>query len=141
MTYWDTFKAPNNPQLFAEHGFPPGDGGVSPEFVLDVTNSVLSPYGLPVWPIGDGSSKNSDEWKSFVSHARDLSMQSVSVWRHGITDENVWRVFKEMPPDLGSVEKPGLKKGRTARVVNTGFCLTLYSKLGEFRRRSLPDRQ
>jgi hypothetical protein len=128
MTYWDTFRAPDNPQLFAENGFPPGDGGVSPQFVLDVTSSVLSPYGLPVWPIGDGSSTNSDEWRSFVSHARDLSMQSVSVWRHGITDENVWKVLKEMPADLGSAEKPGLKKGRTARVVNTGLCLTLYSK-------------
>jgi hypothetical protein len=32
----------------------------------------------PVWPISDGSSKNSDEWK--CSYRCDLSMQSVSVW-------------------------------------------------------------
>lgn len=128
MAYWDTFKSPDNVDLFRANGFSPGDGGVTPEFVLDVSNSVLGPFGLPIYPAGDGTSSNTDDWTKFVLHARDLGMESVSVWRYGVTDERVWRLLKDMQRDLDSVETPGLKKGRAARVANTGICLTIYAK-------------
>jgi len=128
MAYWDTFNSPDNIDLFNANGFPPGESGISPEFVLDVTDSVLSPFGLPVLPAGDGASRNADDWKKFISHARDLGMESVSVWRYGVTDERVWTLLKDMQPDLDSRESPGLNKGHAARVANTGICLTIYAK-------------
>jgi hypothetical protein len=98
MTYWDTFNSPANWRLFTSHGFPPGERGVTPEYVLDVTREVLSPYGLPILPAGEGSPKNGDAWVNFVSHAYDLGMSSVSVWRYGTADQRVWPLLKDMGP-------------------------------------------
>lgn len=98
MTYWETFNSPANWRLFQQHGFPPGPFGVTPEYVLDVAKTVLSPYGLPIWPAGEGSPRNGDAWVNFVSHANGLGMRSVSVWRYGTADQRVWRLLKEMGP-------------------------------------------
>jgi len=126
MAYWDSFNSPDNVGLFREYGFPPDEAGVTPEFVLDVTHQTLSPYGLPIWPAGDGASRSDDAWSRFVSHAYDLGMGSVSVWRYGVTDERIWRLLKEMQP--GFAEAPGLRPGQGARIVNTGICLKVYAK-------------
>lgn len=90
LDYWETFASPQNVELFEEYGFPPGDGGVTPEFLLDVSATLLGPYGLPIYPVGQGASEDTGKWTRFLDHAGSLGMSSVSVWRHGVTAPGVY---------------------------------------------------
>lgn len=100
MAYWETYNSSDNIRLFRKHGFPPGDAGVTPEFVLDVSNQVLSPYGVPIWPAGQGTSMRDDSWARFVKKSYELGMESVSVWRYGVANGAVWPLLRNMAPRL-----------------------------------------
>ncbi|MDI6858096.1 MAG: twin-arginine translocation signal domain-containing protein [Dehalococcoidia bacterium] len=97
MVYWESFNTAENVRLFQQHGFPPGPEGVTPEFLLDVTQSVLGGYGLPIIPIGQGAS-TIEKWKRFVVRASQLGMSSVSAWRYGVTNPDVWMLLKYCKP-------------------------------------------
>jgi hypothetical protein len=97
MVYWESFNSAENVRLFQSHGFPPGPEGVTPEFVLDVSKSLLDKYGLPIAPIGQGAS-NHDAWVRFMVRAAQLGIGSVSVWRYGVTGGNVWQLLKYLKP-------------------------------------------
>ena len=119
QVYWETFNSPENRRRFQESGFPPPEQGVTPEFLLDVARTVLAPYRLPVLPAGQGASTNMDAWRGFMGRATALSMTPVSVWRHGVTGNDVWELLSGVAPS------PALAIGVTARVANTGSCLNV----------------
>ncbi len=127
MIYWETFNSPENVSRFQSSGFPPGPEGVTPEFLLDVSRSLLDKYGLPIVPIGQGASTNHDAWMRFVSHAYSLGMGSVSVWRYGVTGDDVWQLLKSVEPQSGLTWEttPTPSSGVSARVANTGSCLNV----------------
>lgn len=127
MIYWETFNSPENVSRFQSSGFPPGSEGVTPEFLLDVSRSLLNKYGSPIWPIGQGASRNHDAWIRFVTHAYALEMGSVSVWRYGVTADDVWQLLRDVEPQSGLTWEttPGLGIGVSARVANTGSCLNV----------------
>lgn len=97
MLYWDSFDSPANIEGYAASGWPPPGGVMSPEFLLDVTASVLQPYGLPVLPVGQGAS-GPDEFKRFADHAAAIGAPGVSVWRYGVTAAGVWPMLGPRSP-------------------------------------------
>ena len=98
LIYWESFATADNIEKFAASGSPPTGGAVTPEFLLNVTTTILQGYNLPIEPTGQGASRDMDAWRRFVDHASQLGMKSVSVWRHGVTDPQVWRLLKEKSP-------------------------------------------
>jgi hypothetical protein len=97
QTYWNVFDTEPNHRLLREFGFPTGPEGVTPEFMLDVTKSALAPLNRPIRPVGFGKA-DSASWQRFVSHSRYLGMSSVSVWRYGIANADVWPLLHQMAP-------------------------------------------
>jgi hypothetical protein len=127
MVYWETFNTPENVGLFQSYGFPPGPEGVTPEFLLDVSRSLLDKYGSPILPVGQGASTSREAWVRFVNRAYALGMGSLSVWRYGVTGDDVWQLLRyAQPPDLTWETTPGLSAGGGARVANTNSCLFVH---------------
>jgi hypothetical protein len=97
QAYWRTFNSPANYRLLTQHGFHVGEHGVTPELIVDVTDRTFRGYGLPIRPIGQGAASG-HEWERFVGHSYYRGMDAVSVWRHGVSNPEVWPVLKHMAP-------------------------------------------
>jgi LysM repeat protein len=98
--YWRTFNTPANHTRFAETGFPVPREGVTPEFLVHVSNSVLSKFGLPIVHVGQGATPDSSEWRRFIDGAYSTGANFVTVWRYGVTETDVWSLLREIPPKL-----------------------------------------
>jgi hypothetical protein len=141
MVYWESFNTQENMNGFYSSGYPTGPAGITPEFLLDVSRSLLSKYGLSIHPAGQGASTD-DAWVRFLSHVYQLNMGSVSVWRYGVSNTNVWPLLGANPPGKEiraptptptpvatrtrkptptRTPKPIFKSGDIVRIVNTGF--------------------
>lgn len=116
--YWETFDSSENRRRFQSSGFPVGQEGVTPEFLLEVSRGQLEDYGLPIRPVGQGASADSDAWRGFVDQTFALAMGGVSVWRYGVTSSDVWRLLKDVGP-------PRPSKGVSATVADTSSCLNV----------------
>jgi hypothetical protein len=127
QVYWETFNSSDNVQRFQSSGFPPGKDGVTPEFLLNVSRSLLGRYGRPIQPAGQGASRNTTAWTHFLSAARKQGISVVSAWRYGVTGGDVWRLLRDWPGQPGPTPTPtaGLSKGGNAIVANTGTCLNV----------------
>jgi len=98
LIYWETFSSAQNLEAFEASGFPTGDGGMTPEFLLDVATDLLGPYNLPLQPVGQGASPDPDAWARFLDYAAGLGMPDFSVWRHGVMDPGVWDLLEANSP-------------------------------------------
>jgi nucleoid-associated protein YgaU len=96
LIYWETFDSPGTRDGYAAAGYPP-PGEITPEFLLDITSRLLAPYGLPLMPVGQGTS-DATQWARFIGHATAAGMPEQSVWRHGVTSADVWPVLAERTP-------------------------------------------
>jgi hypothetical protein len=123
--YWETFDSSDNVQRFEASGFPPGKEGITPEFLLNVSRSLLGRYGHPIYPAGQGASRDMAAWNRFLNAARGVGTLTVSVWRYGVTGGDVWRLLSKWPWQPGPTPAAALSKGGSARVANTGSCLNL----------------
>ncbi len=130
QNYWRTFDTPANYARFTESGFPVGPGGMTPEFLIDVTNRTLSGYGLPITHVGQGATPEPEEWRRFIDGAYNGGSQIVTVWRFGVTNNGVFGVLKGIPPRMPVtpsgigvrgvyVVQPGDTLGAIARVNGT----------------------
>jgi len=97
LIYWQTFDSPGTRDGYAKSGYPPPEGEMTPEFVLDVAASVLSRYGLPLRPVGQGTS-DAAQWGRFLDHATANGMPEVSAWRYGVMPGDVWSLLSERTP-------------------------------------------
>lgn len=97
QSYWRTFNSPANYRLLSQHGYHVGEEGITPELIVDVCHRTFGHYNLPIRPIGQGAA-DAHEWRRFVAHAYSLSMDAVSVWRHGVANPEIWPVLREMAP-------------------------------------------
>ena len=127
MVYWESFNTSENVRYFESSGFPPGPGGICPEFLLDVSYSIFGGYKLPIYPVGQGASSY-DAWVRFMSRAYQLDMGAVSVWRYGVANQDIWPLLRYVQPrppvTWGEAPpSPGLAIGSRATVANTGSCL------------------
>jgi hypothetical protein len=115
LVYWESFNTEPNVNLFTSYDLPPGDAGVTPEFLLDVSAQLFQPYGLPIEPVGQGASPDTDAWRRFLDSAAALGMPDFSVWRHGVTDPAVRALLKGLTPaGFTYVVQPGDTLGAIA---------------------------
>ena len=98
LVYWVTFNTQPNIEAYEAYGWSPGPDGITPEFLLDVSVSLLEPHGLPIQPVGQGASGDMEAWTRFLDHASQLGMEDGSVWRHGVTEPGVWALLQERSP-------------------------------------------
>ncbi|MPZ50628.1 MAG: hypothetical protein GEU75_15240 [Dehalococcoidia bacterium] len=97
QTYWPLFDTRANHRLLRDWGFHVGDEGVTPELVLDVSREALAEFALPIKPIGLGTAEP-PSMQRFVSHAFELGMDAISVWRYGVSNPEMWPLLREMKP-------------------------------------------
>jgi hypothetical protein len=83
--YWDTFNNSGNYNGYRNAGFAIGAGGMTPEFLLDATFSLLDGYNRAIIPIGQGAAADPGTWPRFTRRAWELGWGAVSVWRYGVT--------------------------------------------------------
>jgi LysM repeat protein len=95
--YWGIFNPRTNRRRFLEAGFTVPPEGVTPEFLIGVSDSLLPEFGLPVHHVGQGSSQDPAEWDRFVETAFAGGTDFVSVWRYGITADEVMGVLRDKP--------------------------------------------
>ncbi len=95
--YWDTFDSGPNIDGYRRSGYPPPNG-MSPEFLLDATASVLAQYNRPILPVGQGAAADPATWPRFAHRAWALQMESISVWRYGVTPTQTLRYLGLNPP-------------------------------------------
>lgn len=120
--YWETFDTSGNWRRFESSGYPPDNQGVTPRFLLSVTHDLLRKYGLPILPAGQGASRDMAAWREFMDQASALGMKTLSVWRYGVTDIEVWRLLSGLGP------LPPLAPGVQAVVSNTLDCLNIRER-------------
>ncbi|MEX0801393.1 MAG: hypothetical protein WD379_09270 [Dehalococcoidia bacterium] len=102
LIYWETFSSEANLKLFSDYGWPTGAAGMTPEFLLDVSEGLLGEYGLPIWPVGQGASANMGAWQRFLDDAAKSGMPEASVWRYGVTNPGVYDVLDGQPAAAGA---------------------------------------
>jgi LysM repeat protein len=98
--YWRTFNTPPNYERFAQVGMPVPPEGITPEFLNDVSNSVLGSYGKALTPVGQGATADLSEWTRFLGHAFGQGVRVVSSWRYGVTERGVLGMLRDNPPRL-----------------------------------------
>ena len=98
--YWKTFNTQANFDRFAESGMPVPPGGITPEFLTDVSHAVLAPYEKALAPVGQGATTDLGEWNRFVDHAYGLGTQVVSAWRYGVVDRGIFGILRDRPPNI-----------------------------------------
>jgi hypothetical protein len=96
--YWSLFNSRSNYDRFAASGFPAPARGPTPEFLLDLSDSMLAGYGLPVMHVGPGNTPDQSEWQEFIDGAYGAGNEFVSVWRYGITEDAVFEALRNNPP-------------------------------------------
>ncbi|HLF78418.1 MAG TPA: LysM peptidoglycan-binding domain-containing protein [Dehalococcoidia bacterium] len=96
--YWRTFDTPANHRRFQESGYPVPAGGVTPEFLLAVSKVALAPLGKPLLQVGQGATPDKVEFKRFIDGTYGDGGDMVSVWRYGVTSEDVFQLLRAIPP-------------------------------------------
>jgi hypothetical protein len=96
--YWDTFDTPANISGYANSGFPPPDGRMTPEFLIDATFKLLAPYNREIIPVGQGAASDPSTWAPFAHEAWKEKAPFVSVWRYGVTLDQTFAYLGENPP-------------------------------------------
>jgi hypothetical protein len=92
QAYWSTFDSPANYRFLIEHGYTIGPEGVTPELMIDVCDETFSQFGLPVEPIGEAAA-GADQWRRFLAQSQSAGQKTVSIWRYGSADPEIWTVL------------------------------------------------
>jgi LysM repeat protein len=96
--YWRTFNTQANFDRYSQSGYPVGPEGVTPEFLIQTTEKVLAPFGLPISHTGQGATPDANEWNRFLDLAYGAGSSIVSVWRYGVTNADVFSLLRDRPP-------------------------------------------
>ena len=96
--YWETFDTPGNIDGYASSGYPPPGGKITPEFLLEATQSILKPYDRDIYPVGQGAAIDPTSWPRFAHRAWDLGMYVISDWRLSVTSAATLNYLAQNPP-------------------------------------------
>jgi LysM repeat protein len=96
--YWRTFNTQANYEKFAQSGMPVPPWGITPEFLVDVSNQLLAPYGKTLVPVGQGATDDMGEWHRFLDHAYATGIRVVSAWRYGVAGNGLFSLLRDRPP-------------------------------------------
>jgi LysM repeat protein len=106
QSYWRTFNTQANYEKFAQAGYPVPPEGITPEFLVTVTNKVLAPLGLPIRHVGQGATTDVNEFRRFMNVAQAGGSDTVSVWRYGVTGKDVFSLLRDLPPRRAAAPPP-----------------------------------
>jgi hypothetical protein len=98
QVYWDLFNDADHVRAYEYFGFPPPDGEITPEFLVDATHELLRPFDRWVLPIGYGAPDDASAWERFAARCRERELREVSVWRYGIATGDVLSSLANSPP-------------------------------------------
>jgi LysM repeat protein len=96
--YWKTFDTPANYEKYAAAGHQVPTGGITPEFLLSTTLAEYGGLGIPLHHTGQGATEDPNEWNRFADAAYALGADFLSVWRYGVTKDDVLAVLASKPP-------------------------------------------
>jgi hypothetical protein len=96
--YWDLFNDSDHANAYSYFGFAPPDEGITPEFLVDTTHELLRPFDRWILPIGFGAPDDPASWDLFMARCREREMSEVSVWRYGVTTNDVLTSLGSSPP-------------------------------------------
>jgi LysM repeat protein len=116
--YWRTFNTPANHRRFAESGYPVPPDGVTPEFLLNVSKAALAPLGKPLLQVGQGATDEQGEFKRFIDGAYGHGGDMVTVWRYGVTSDDVFRLLRATPPRRPAPPARAVAAGGVYKVVS-----------------------
>jgi LysM repeat protein len=95
--YWRTFDTQANYDKFAQSGFPVPAGGVTPEFLTDLSNTFLAPFNRAWAPVGQGNTSDLTEWNRFIDRSYDAGVTVVSAWRYGVSARGLFSLLRDKP--------------------------------------------
>jgi hypothetical protein len=98
QSYWKLFDTEANLEHIRRWGYEPGPDGFTPELMLDVTRDTFSQYNRTISPIGDGEA-GAEDWVRFMRRASEHGMNTISVWRFGLPQADVWDSIAAPPQD------------------------------------------
>ena len=125
--YWRTFDTQANYDKYRQAGFPVPSGGITPEFLLATTLAAYGDVQMPVHHTGQGATDDPQEWNRFVDAAYALNADFLSVWRYGVTEDDVLSVVSSKPPKQ---PEPGVFTGPSViHIVEAGQTVGLIASL------------
>jgi hypothetical protein len=95
--YWDLFGGEDHANAYSYFGFPPPAEGMTPEFFVDTTRELLLPFDRWILPVGGGSIDDAASWERFMWRCQELGLPEVSVWRYGVTTDDVLFTLSSSP--------------------------------------------
>jgi LysM repeat protein len=98
QNYWRTFNTPANHRRYQETGYQLPPEGVTPEFLLAASKKALAPLRKPLIQVGQGATPEKDEFKRFIDLSYGDGGDMVTVWRYGVTSEDVFKLLLAIPP-------------------------------------------
>jgi LysM repeat protein len=96
--YWRTFDNQANYDKYRDAGFAVPAGGVTPEFLLSTTLATYKDIPLPIHHTGQGAADDLGEWLRFVNAAYALDADFLSVWRYGVTSDQILSLVASKTP-------------------------------------------
>jgi LysM repeat protein len=127
--YWRTFDTQANYDKYREAGFPVPSEGITPEFLLATTLAAYGDVQLPIHHTGQGSTESPVEWARFINAAYAMNADFLSVWRYGVTPDDVLTVVASQPARQPAVAE-GVQTGPSVtHVVEAGETLGLIASI------------
>ncbi len=105
--YWRTFDTQANYDRFRESNLPV-QGNITPEFLMAVSYATLSQYGKPIIHTGQGDTQNWPEWMRYINQAYAAGSDFVTVWRYGVTPDDIFKTLRDIPAKQPPVVTPAL---------------------------------
>jgi hypothetical protein len=102
--YWESFSSTENLERYAAAGYP-AKGGMTPEFLVDTTRSILAKYDREVIPAGQGAS-SANLFGRFVREAWSQGQGQVSSWRYGVTPAATFAYLGQNPAGIPPAPPP-----------------------------------
>jgi LysM repeat protein len=134
QNYWRTFDTPANYEKFEKSGYKVPPEGMSPEFLLSVGQSQLKPFGLPLIEVGQGDTKNPEEWERFIDAAYVTGVDFVTAWRYGVMPSSVFDVLlakpAKQPPIAPSLANYIVQSGDTLGAIAANFGTSVDAIMG-----------
>jgi hypothetical protein len=107
---------------------------MSPEFLLSVGQSQLKPFGLPLIEVGQGDTKNPEEWERFIDAAYVTGVDFVTAWRYGVMPSSVFDVLlakpAKQPPIAPSLANYIVQSGDTLGAIAANFGTSVDAIMG-----------
>jgi len=98
QVYWSMFSNEANAKRYVAGGIPIAHEDIGPAFILRSAMERLSEFGRPIHPIGDGLAESLDVWRDFIDESYSNEADTVSVWRYGVVEADLWPLLRDTPP-------------------------------------------